>query len=57
MYSSGLRRALQTAVPEGLIFDAVEVLSEQGQERLVAYASMGADATRPEGLCEPAFEM
>jgi site-specific DNA-methyltransferase (adenine-specific) len=50
-------RALQAAVPEGLVFDAVEMLSEEGRQRLADYASMGVEATRPEGLCDPAFEV
>ena len=50
-------RALQSAVKDGLLFDAVEMLSEEGKRRLIDYATAGADASSPRCLAEPAFEL
>ena len=42
-------KALRAAQQQGLILDAIEMLSEAGQERLRSYAELGQDAMGPIG--------
>ncbi|MCH7788892.1 MAG: site-specific DNA-methyltransferase [Acidobacteria bacterium] len=49
-------KALRTGMGNGLIFDAVEMLAEAGQQRLADYSADGGDAKPPTDLHKPEFD-
>ncbi len=49
-------KALRTAMANHLVFDAVEMLAEAGQQRLVDYASDGGDTNQPVDPHAPEFD-
>ncbi len=48
-------KALVQARDTGLIFDAIEMLSVDGRDRLISYAQAGGEAERPPRLLPPEF--